>query len=211
MTSIETAFGLLLLQGAIAPPHVPQWYEQVSGILAIPVTMIGVAYSYVLIKKTRLEARKTELEINEKLNALAKDAVTSTTAPVSPQSTPLFTFRTGTLLLRYVLLQLILSLSGIVRQPLSYLFKGIGYGSYFILDKLKPQGELPAYIGLGFVKIGDVADTVLYWTIFLLIGWPLFKDILVALDVSTKEMSVSAIFRTMKDWRKFLRKVRDAQ
>ena len=42
---------------------VHQWYEVVGGILAIPVAIFGLAYSYILLTKTRLEVRKTELEI----------------------------------------------------------------------------------------------------------------------------------------------------
>jgi hypothetical protein len=42
------------------------WYQIAAGVLAIPATILGIAYSYLLIGKTRLEARKTELEIQEK-------------------------------------------------------------------------------------------------------------------------------------------------
>ena len=42
------------------------WWEVVASILAIPATLIGIVYSYILIKKTQLDTRKTELEIREK-------------------------------------------------------------------------------------------------------------------------------------------------
>jgi len=45
-------------------PH--QWWEIIVGILSIPAAIIGLFYTFVLIKKTLLEARKTKLEILEK-------------------------------------------------------------------------------------------------------------------------------------------------
>jgi hypothetical protein len=52
------------LLGAFAdasqPPH---WYEQVTGVIAIPAAIVALAYSYLLIRKTQLESRKLELEI----------------------------------------------------------------------------------------------------------------------------------------------------
>ena len=54
-----------LLQGGTAPKP-PAWYEVVVGVIAIPAALVGLAYSYVLVRKTRLESRKTEPEIREK-------------------------------------------------------------------------------------------------------------------------------------------------
>ena len=64
--------GRALFAGAIActaakPVAAPHWYEQATGILAIPAAVIGCAYSYLLIKKTQLESRKLELEIKKEM------------------------------------------------------------------------------------------------------------------------------------------------
>ncbi len=74
-------------------PKSPEWYEVIGGILAIPAAVLGLAYSYILIRKTRLESRKTELEIREKELALealpdversrAKDIIAPIVPPVS--------------------------------------------------------------------------------------------------------------------------------
>src|SRR5579872_33359 len=48
------------------PDRPPEWYEVVTGIMAIPLTLVGGVYSWALIRKTNLEARRTELEIQEK-------------------------------------------------------------------------------------------------------------------------------------------------
>jgi hypothetical protein len=82
---LNSLFSWFLFQQTVAT-KVPTWYEQASGILAIPITIIGAAYSYVLIKKTRLEVRKTELEIREKekqLYPIGGDAI-----PTISQSQP---------------------------------------------------------------------------------------------------------------------------
>jgi|SRR5579859_81584 len=189
-------------------PRPPQWYEQVSGIIAIPVTIVGAAYSYVLIKKTRLESRKTELEIREKLIALEKAPAMTASQVGSTLSSPLITFSIGSLLLRYVLLELILWFSRIVSEPLSYLFKGLGLGVYYLLDKVM-HGSAPEVVSIAIMGAGTVAGSVLYWLILFTLGWPLFKDILVFFGVSTKSISARSIFATMWDWRGFSRRVRD--
>jgi hypothetical protein len=207
MTHASLVLAVLLDGGNVPSP--PQWYEQVSGILAIPVTIIGVAYSYVLIKKTRLEATKTELEIREKQIALEKEQPSPVPSAAAVSSSHAFSFAIGSLLLRYVLLQLILSLSGIVRQPLNYLFKGLGYGVFFCLGKVMPGNNIGEAIGWGIVQLGGVADTILYWIIFFLLGWPLFKDILVFFGVSSRGMRARDLFKAMQDWRGFTKKLRD--
>src|SRR4029077_6348903 len=134
-------------------------------IIAIPVTIVGVAYSYVLIKKTRLESRKTELEIREKLIALEKTPAMTASQVGSTLSSPLITFSIGSLLLRYVLLELILWFSGIVSEPLSYLFKGLGLGVYYLLDKVMHHGSASEAVGIAIMGAGTVAGSVLYWLI----------------------------------------------
>jgi hypothetical protein len=49
------------------------WWQVVTGILAIPAALLGLFYSYFLIRKTRLEARKLELDIREKERDLQLD------------------------------------------------------------------------------------------------------------------------------------------
>lgn len=49
----------------------PHWWQIATGILAIPAAIIGLVYSYALVKKTRLEAVKIELEIREKQSQIS--------------------------------------------------------------------------------------------------------------------------------------------
>src|SRR5258708_32839631 len=64
------------------PAHPPEWWEIVTGVLAIPATILGLAYSYVLIQRTRYEIPKIQaeteklaLEIREKQDGLSPAAV----------------------------------------------------------------------------------------------------------------------------------------
>lgn len=44
----------------------PSWWEEVTGIIAIPAAIIGLIYGVILIKKESLEIRKNQREIQEK-------------------------------------------------------------------------------------------------------------------------------------------------
>jgi hypothetical protein len=199
---------LLQLPGGI-PPKEPLWYEKISGILAIPVTLIGFVYSYVLIKKTNLEAQKTQLEIKEKIHALQAQPDTGIAEHHSAALGPLITFTIGSLLLRYVLLELILSLSDVIREPISYFFNALTMGiSVGMRGSL--SGGMEATLIFILSQFGSVLGSVIYWTIFFILGWPLFKDILHFFNVSTDGMGVRDIVRTMFNWRKFSKDLRES-
>jgi hypothetical protein len=42
------------------------WYKITTGVIAIPAALVGLVFSYRVLRKTNLEARKLELEILEK-------------------------------------------------------------------------------------------------------------------------------------------------
>jgi hypothetical protein len=155
----------------------PQWWEIVTGILAIPASLIGLAYSYILIRKTRLEAKKTELEILEKEQALQKlsteqqELVLEAVRPLAQVNIALY------LVLRFVVVYLILKAWGLVEVGYNVITSGVylGLSEFLRLDlfaKLDSQNlwhMLPVYLIANLPKIG-------YWIVFLAIGWPLFKD-----------------------------------
>lgn len=55
------------------------WWQVGAGVLSIPATLLGLAYTWALIRKTKLESRKIQLEIVE------KEAAAFPTATSSPQ------------------------------------------------------------------------------------------------------------------------------
>src|SRR5262249_15393352 len=106
----------------------PRWWQVVAGVLAIPAAILGIAYSYILIRKTRLEARKTELEIVEKeraLNALGPSQGEAAREIVRP----IIEGRQAQLLvLRFALLYVVLRLRELVESVLGFVVGGAFLG-----------------------------------------------------------------------------------
>lgn len=172
-----------LAQAAGAVVKQPQWWEVVAGILAVPAAFLGLAYSYLLIRKTRLEARKTELEIVEKEQAL-KVLEESQSATAKDIVRPLIEGRQAQLLvLRFVLLYVVLRLWGLVESAYGFLFGGAVLGAQkivgFNLDN--PWIIIPAY---ALTKLPEVVT----WIIVIGIGWPLFRDLNAFLKVDLKSI-----------------------
>ena len=162
----------------------PQWYEVVGGILAIPAAVLGLAYSYILIKKTRLESRKTELEIREKEQALAA-------MPEAEQSkakeivAPIIEEKAGRyLILRFVLMYVTLQLWGLITSIFSFFAGGIFLGAQKLAqDTIKDD----TWIVFTFYVLSNVPHIVT-WLIIFGIGWPLFKDLNDYLHLDIKKL-----------------------
>lgn len=161
------------------PPPV-QWWQAAGGILAIPTTLIGIAYSFVLIYKSRIEAtkmqlemRKIQLEIREKEDALGNATGGDERLESFAQET-----RIRSIILRFIALYLILNFWGIVAR----LFEGAVEGTLFGLFNIYPE----RLHWLEVWSIGDVQHIgvwivlqipqVLYWVLLIAVGWPLFRD-----------------------------------
>ena len=158
----------------------PEWWEVAAGILAIPTAIIGLAYSYVLVGKTRLEARKTELEIREKEAQLRKlspqeqDTAARIVAPFAQ------THLSQLLVLRFVLLYIVLTAWGLIENIFDVAFTGamVTAQNLFRVDLDNPAVVIPAVLIQQLPKVG-------YWILFIALALPLFKDVnaLVGLDV----------------------------
>jgi len=183
-----------------AEPKPPQWYEVTTGVLAIPAALIGLAYSYLLIKKTRLEARnielesrKTELEILEKERQLAQFGVEPRAIPsASGAAVPAHENRLLLLLvLRFVVLSLILSAWGLIEDTFTILFTGILVGVQQLFSvNLSGWSMIPLVI---LQKLPKIA----YWLVFFSLAWPLFKDTNSALGINIKSFLKVSSLREM--------------
>ena len=172
-----------LAQAADAAAKPPQWWEQVPGILAIPAALLGLAYSYILIRKTRLEAHKTELEIIEKQKALGLLAQSQSEA-AKQIVRPIIEGRQGQLLvLRCVLLYAVLTLWGAVESAFGFLLglAFMGVQTAIKLDFNNPWIMFPSY----FLKSLPKAVS---WIIAIGIGWPLFRDLNAFLHIDLKSI-----------------------
>ncbi len=159
----------------------PNWLEISTGLIAIPATIIGIVYSYVLIRKTRLETKKTELEIREKETALEKlpqhMEVRQILAPIMDNRIAQY------IILRFIILYLIVNswelvgqIKGIIIAVLYFLFF---QDTLFAQDAQDLESAMPEafpWWGMAAVGIALRIPDVLYWIIFIAFGWPLFKD-----------------------------------
>jgi hypothetical protein len=160
------------------------WWKIATGILAIPASIVGLAYSYVLIKKTRLEAQNTELEIREKqsklrdLTAREPEAARELIAPIVEGRATQF------LLLRFVLLYLITSAFSFVELILDVVLKAAFLGVLSLFNGLDESSlvvVVPYMVLSALPRLG-------YWVIFFAIGWPLVKDINASLNIDFRDL-----------------------
>jgi len=166
---------------AAAEPRQPEWYEVATGVMAIPAAAIGVAYSYLLIKKTRLEARKTELEIIEKERQL----VQITSGPPSEVARIIAPTGEGRiallLLLRFVALWLVLNTWGLLEDAFNLLFTGAVVGAQQLWGfSVSGWAVLPLYAIQKLPKVG-------YWVVFFALAWPLFREVNAALGIDMRK------------------------
>ena len=169
-----------------AKEPVPYWWQLTTGILAIPVAIVGLAYSYVLIKKTRLEAKKTELEIKEKqaqLDEVAKshaDFVQHVLSPI-PQS-PTY----QSLILRLVLLFVILQAWRLLERGYQFVLYGLVAGLLAATGNLDSLDTEPLWLIIPYVILREVPSVGCLIVLFV-IGWPLLKEINAAVGLNLQE------------------------
>mgnify|MGYP001827796085 CR=1 FL=1 len=192
--SVLTCFIICIVPlsyGAITPveaqtgPDPKHWWEIIGGVIAIPVALIGIAYSYVLIRKTRLESRKMELEIAEKEQAIEK-VVGESSGEVQRLIKPLIESKNVQfLLLRFVILFLLIEGWSLVEKGFSLIMGGMYLGISSLTDMElsddNPWVLIPFLIMTNLPQIG-------YWIVFIAIGWPLFRDVNQILGLNLREL-----------------------
>lgn len=157
------------------------WYKVIAGIMAIPASIIGLAVSYRLFRKTNLESRKLELEIGEKEKQLQNTASTAGIEALRGLAQPLaLSQRLSILILRFVILDLTLRIWHFVPAAIGYITAAAVYSTFFFLDgkaltNLDPLSPSGAAIFVGpalFRLLFDIVD----WFIILGFGWPILRD-----------------------------------
>jgi len=162
----------------------PQWYEIIGGILAIPVTLIGIAYSYILIKKTKLESRKIDLEIREKEDILFEKGVTQS-EEVKKIVKPFITTQIiQQIILRYIILELLSRLFGIFAGGYSFLLNSIG----ITVNNFFRGNDIIFGMAITFFQF---LPQIGYTLITIAIGYPLFKDVNKILGIDIKKVFLS--------------------
>jgi hypothetical protein len=171
----------------------PKWWEVISGVLAIPATLLGLAYSYVLVRKTRYEipkvqaeTEKLQLEIREKKEQLSPAVAAEADAFIQKAIQPALDLRRFQLLfLRFLMLYLILAVWPLVEDALSALVVGLAIG----LQKLVHVNfEISNHWYIYPVVILAKAPEIGYWIVLFLLGWPLLRDVSSLLGLSLKDV-----------------------
>jgi hypothetical protein len=151
------------------------WWENVEGILAIPVLLVGLIYSWALLKKNRLEMRKIELEILEKERGLSEHLGRQDPVIQEVMQPLLANRNVQFLILRFIVLYLVLAAWGLVGDVVGVLVQA---SSIFNIGN--SWLWIPFQVLINLPNIG-------YWLLFFVIGWPLFKDISQFLGLELKE------------------------
>jgi len=149
----------------------PQWWEITTGVLAIPAAVVGLAYSILLLKKTRLESRQIELDILEKEGKIAK-IKTAHTEEIRQTIQPIIESRlVQFLFLRALVLYLVLHMWGLVEEGFEFVSEGtfVSVSKIFHINMDSPLVIIPFMVVEKLPRIG-------YWVIFFAVGWPIFKE-----------------------------------
>lgn len=180
---------IIFLQALPNLSRQPYWYEVIAGVLAIPFIIVSIAYSYVLVKKTRIESQKFKaeqeklrlesekiaLEIQEKKQTLGvtEAAGESQSAQVIERIVqPLTEGRdVQYIILRFILLFLVtraIALISVLTDALSEAVRSIAlyFDSNFV--------SAPIIFIASLIEIFPILGIV---TFTLLIGIPLFRDV----------------------------------
>lgn len=157
------------------------WYKIIAGIVAIPASIIGLAVSYRLFRKTNLESRKLELEIDEKERQLKNISGTPGVEALRGLAQPLAqSQRLSILILRFVILELTLRIWNFVPSAVGYITTAATYAALFVLGEdassaLRPWSPTGAAVVIGPTAIRLLFDIV-YWFIVFGFGWPILRD-----------------------------------
>jgi hypothetical protein len=168
------------------------WWKIATGILAVPAALLGLYYTYRLSEKTRLESKKLQRELEREARQISEDE-TSEVLPSQSLAAPLrnriIVTRTQDFIVRYIILELAARAWGAVTalvSPLINLCTNIYFTSSAYRNAMRgPGSEWFRYVVYTFESYFTSFGYVL---LFLLIGWPLLKDISTSLGITPKDI-----------------------
>jgi hypothetical protein len=174
------------------------WYKVITGVIGIPAAFLGLIVVVNMIRKTTLESRKLELEITQKQGELLQSGATLPT--VNQLARPLGdSHRALLLVLRFVILQLAITLWRVVPTAIGYLTKPIPYVLYFafgaeFFERFDPMS--PGTLALlGISTLMAALLDLVYWVIVFGFGWPLLKDTCNFLEIPLSGLFDIPLFR----------------
>jgi len=154
------------------PPH---WWEITTGILAIPTAIGGLIVGYATLKRTRLEAKKIELELREKEANIAKmPGIANPEAHELAQTliNPLIdNNRVNYLIMRFVIIFLLLQFWEVFQK----VFNFVAGGTFLTIQNVfhLPTGGPPTMIFFGLTEVVQFS----WIALVLMLDVPLYRDI----------------------------------
>jgi hypothetical protein len=180
------------------------WYKVIVGVLGIPLALATLVVTVNSVRKTRLESRKLELEISLRQRELfgpggVPPAVAQLLSPIGDAQ------RALALVLRFVLLQLAITLWKVVPTAIGYVTKPLPYVLYAAFgEQVFAKFEPTAPLTLVFFGVSTLVAAILdlaYWIIVFGFGWPLLKDTCAFLGIPLADILDVPILRRWKPGR----------
>jgi hypothetical protein len=159
-------------------------YKIATGVIGIPAALLGLVTSYNILRKTTLESRKLEIEIQEKTRQSHPDAQEQTRVAMVSRSD---LHRAVLLLIRFVILELTLRLWNVVPTVFGYATRAAA--SAFMLANRDNLGNFRVTLAASLAPtVIHLAFDVVYWVMVFGFGWPLLKDTCSYLGISVQSL-----------------------
>lgn len=161
----------------------PPWWKVATGIIGVPAALLGLYYTYRLAEKTRLESLKLQRELQDEALIEPEAAIAAPAATLSPIKARMIVTRTQEFFIRYIILELAARAWGAIASiitPLISLSTNVLANSASFREHDVIRYSL--YAGVSYVS------SIGYIAIFILIGWPLLRDICRSLGITPREI-----------------------
>lgn len=164
------------------------WYQVVGGIIAIPVTLLGLVYTLAAIRKANVETQKVMLDIRkaelESPSAFVVPIDNGDLSETLTRAAKIGPVVKGVsiqfILLRFVVLYLLVQAYGIFETIYGFLTQPLLITLNFWLSRNafahNPNPLIPSLQSWIINTSIQLLPTIGYWLIFFAIGWPLFRD-----------------------------------
>ncbi len=166
------------------------WYKVATGVLAIPAALLGLILTFNILRKTTLESRKLELEIQQK-HAEVRAATAGEVTLQTLASPVVEGQRVLLLIVRFVVLELTLRLWNVVPAAVRAV-TGIAtnVGLFAFRDRLADldTSSWSFFSAALIAAVLRLLFDVVYWSIVFGFGWPLLRDTCSYLNIPLRSL-----------------------
>jgi hypothetical protein len=180
---VQLVFPAAAIAQQTASPSGEEWYKVVTGVIAIPAAILGVIISWNMVRKTRLETRKLQIDIDEKQKVLLSGEMDKATQLIAEPFSD--NQRALLIIIRFVLLELTLRIWNFIPDVVQSIIGFAGAGFLFLFHG---GGTGAVVIAAIMPQILNSVLSIVYWIIVFGFGWPLFKDTCSFLNIPIKSL-----------------------